>query len=332
MYKQGSRQREDYQDSVERFNLEEQDLIELLEEIGVEYAYSTSSHYLVYCPIHGNTHTPSATLARHNLFFYCFSGECETKMPFVDFVREVGGMGLFPALRLIKKYETERDVATGIKEIFAKPEDLPPFDPELLEKFQEDFWKTPRAQKYIQSRGISRHSAEQFGLGYDKPSDMVVTPMFDTNGVCIGVIKRSIDGKEFKNSFGLPKGKSLFGINIAKKRATEKVVVCESNFDAIRATQSGYAAVALLGAGFNDIHCTQLARSFSKVIIATDLDEAGMKLANSVAKKCRERGLAVYRIKYSEAEILPHGAKDLGDCSDEEIAQAIRLARPHVLN
>lgn len=332
--------RQDNQDRLEQqgYSFDDDEIQSLLEDLGIEYAYSTSSHHILFCPIHSNTSTPSATISKENSFFYCFSAECEAKMHLVDLIREVKGCGLFPALRMLKRHEVERDVAEGIKEIFAKPEEIPPFDPDLLKRYQEDFWNSPRAKNYIKSRGITRHSAEIFGLGYDKAVklssgeiiDMVVTPMYDTNGVCIGVVKRSIDGKEFKNSYGLPKGKSLFNIHLAKRRATEKVVICESNFDAIRATQAGYSAVALLGAGFNDYHCNQLRRSFSKVIIATDTDEAGIKLANTVAKKCRSFGLAVYRVRYSEAELLPHGAKDLGDLTDDEIAQSIRLARPYV--
>lgn len=326
---QGQRygRREDYQD-----RLDEDQIREVLEELGVEITSETSSHFLVYCPVHDNTQSSAATISKENGFLFCFSAECEAKMHLVELVRTINRCGLFPAMRLIKRYERERKIGQEIRDILAKPEELPPFDKQLLLEYQEDFWDTPRAKNYIKSRGISKHSAELFGLGYDRNRDMVVTPMFDTNGTCVGVIRRSIDGKEFKNSFGLPKSKTLFGIHIAKRQTTDKVVVCESNFDAIRAFQSGYAAVATLGAGFNEYHGTQLSRSFSKVVIGVDVDEGGEQLTKKIAKQCKQRGLSPYRIRYSEAEILPHGAKDFGDCTDKEIAQAIRHARPVVLN
>jgi DNA primase len=168
---------------------------------------------------------------------------------------------------------------------------------------------------------------------------MIVTPMYDNRGVSVGVIKRSIEGKEFKNSFNLPSTKTLFGIHIAKAQSVDEVVLCESNFDAILSHQSGHPAVATLGATFSDYHLTQLSRYFNKVVIATDNDEGGHKFAERIGRRCKERGLFVYRMQYSQFEMLPDDAKDFGEIAKnydvlearEKIAQSIRFAVPMIL-
>lgn len=312
--------------------LEEDQIAELLKEIGLDAVTDTTTHFLLYCPFHTNCNTTSATVAKENGYFYCFGAGCNVHMSLLELVKKIRGIGTFPALRFIKRFESDDLPIKTHKEVFAGPEDFTKFDEDLLQKMQDDFWETPRAKNYVKSRGISRHSAELFGLAYDKANDMVVTPMFDTNGTCVGIIERSIEGKRFKNSYGLPTSHTLFGIHIAKRQSTDKVVICESNFDAILSHQSGHPAVATLGGTFNDYHLTQLARSFSKVVIGVDVDEAGNKFAKRIAKACKNRGLFVYRIQFDQFNTLPHGAKDFGDCTMDEIAQSVRNAVPFVLD
>lgn len=197
----------------------------------------------------------------------------------------------------------------------------------MLKKLQEWYWESEEAQAYIESRGINQYSAKHFGIGYDPHRRTIVTPMFDTNEVCIGLIGRSIEGKNFKNSKGLPKSKTLWNIGKAKRQATDTLVVVESNFDGIRAHQAGYpAVVATLGSQFSDYYITQIARTFSKVIIAVDVDEAGESFAKRIAKLLNKRGITTYRIQWAPGQKLPPGAKDLGDCSDQDIAKALKFA------
>lgn len=329
MYKQRDDRRKNYQHS-----LDEDQIGRLIEEIGVEVMSETSSHFLVLCPFHANTNTSSATVAKENGYLFCFGAGCGVHMPLIELVKEMRQCDTFPALRFIKKFEIERDASKEIEEIFAKPEDMPLFDLGLLEKYQRDFWDTPKAQRYIASRGISKNSAQHFGIGYDTYNNMVITPMFDAKGQCVGTIGRTIEGeKRFKNSFNLPTSKTLFNFHNAKRAASDSLVLVEANFDAIRAHQSGYPNVcACLGGSFTEYHISQIARTFSKLIIATDNDEAGHKFANRIARVCRKRSLPTYRIRYSGSEMLPHDAKDFGDCDDIEIAQAIRLAEPFVID
>ena len=303
----------------------------ILEELGLPVISQTSTRFQIFCPFHHNIHTTSATVDKGNGFFYCFGAECNLKMNVIEFVQRVRGTAYYPALRFVKNLQVEDIVEQPKVEVFA--EDLPKFDTQLLKRYQEDFWSTPRAKSYVKFRGISRYSAELFGLGYDRYKDQVITPMFDKDGDCVGVIRRSIEGKSFKNSPNLPTSKTLFGIHIAKAQSVDEVVICESNFDAILSHQSGHPAVATLGGTFTDFHLTQISRYFNKVILAVDNDEGGHKFAKRIARMCKERGMYVYRMQYSQYEMLPGNVKDFGDVKDtEKIAQAVRFAVPFVLS
>lgn len=315
--------------------LGERHVLSILKELGIEVPTETSTRFQIYCPFHHNIHTTSATVDKGNGFFYCFGAGCRLKMNIVEFVGKVQGIGYFPSLRFINNLKSEDIVVEPTEE--KEAEDLVPYSTSALKYFQDNFWESKRAKDYVKGRGIRKASAETFGLGYDpkvklgtgEVVDMVVTPMFDKDGICIGVIKRSIDGKAFKNSYNLPSSKSMFGIHIAKAQNCDEVVICESNFDAILSHQSGHPAVATLGGIFSEYHLTQISRYFNKVVIAVDVDEEGELFAQKIGKMCKKRGLYTYRIQYSQYEALPHGAKDFGECkSDEEIAQAVRFAVP----
>lgn len=302
---------------------------QIINALGIQKAGETDSHFMVWCPVHNNINTSSATISKEYGTLYCFGAGCGVQMSLVELVQEIRGCDLFPALRFIRKYETETDIAREIQDVFATDNELPKFDLDLLSQMQNDFWVSPRAQKYIASRKITKQLAESFGIGYDKSQDMVVTPMFDINENCVGVIGRSIEGKRFKNSFNLPTSKTLFNFNRARKQSTDTLILTEANFDTILATGAGFPnTAACLGGSFTDYHVTQVSRSFSRLIIATDNDEAGHSFAKRIARKCRGRGLSIYRMKYDVTCVLPDGKKDFGDLTRDEIIQTIKNAEP----
>ena len=124
----------------------------------------------------------------------------------------------------------------------------------------------------------------------------------------IGFVARSIDGKDFKNTPGLPKSKILF--NLHRVRSSKFVYVVESSFDAIRLDQVGFPAVATLGANVSSIQMNLLEKYFSDVILVADNDEAGAIMVDRIVGKISSK-VAVLNIdkKY----------KDIGEMSDEEI-------------
>ncbi len=196
------------------------------------------------------------------------------------------------------------------------------FSKETLAKLNDGLVTEWRAQKYFESRSIKMESGKYFNLGYSKNMDMVTVPVHSPDGMPIGIVARSIEGKTFKNSTNLPKSKTLFNIHRAKKIG-DHVIVVESSFDAIRVHQAGFPnVVATLGGFLSTEQHNLLNRHFNKITIMTDADTAGRELGKSIASKLKFKDLLWASYEYGR--IYPHDAKDAGDMTDEEIKICIK--------
>jgi DNA primase len=127
-----------------------------------------------------------------------------------------------------------------------KKPDFVEFDIELIKRLNASALNSQRAATYYMGRGITKDSVERYLLGYSESQDMVTIPVHSPDGMCLGFVGRSVEGKEFKNTPGLPKAKTMF--NLFRAKRFDKVFVVESSFDAIRLEQVGAHAVATLGA------------------------------------------------------------------------------------
>jgi DNA primase len=124
----------------------------------------------------------------------------------------------------------------------------------------------------------------------------------------VGFVGRSVEGKDFKNTPGLPKSKVLF--NLHRVKTSSKIYVVESSFDAIRLDQCGFPAVATLGANVSNIQIELLQKYFNDVIVIADNDEAGGNMKDRIVERLGSR---VTVIK------LDKQYKDIGDMDDEAI-------------
>jgi DNA primase len=206
-------------------------------------------------------------------------------------------------------------------------EDKPVFEEfpqETIERLHLDLSISENGIKYLESRGIDKESMKHFNLGYSASMNMVVTPVHSPDGMCIGIVGRSVEGKSFKNSTSLPKSKTLFNVHRAKKIG-DHVIVVESNFDAIRIHQAGFPnVVATLGGFLSNDQQQLLNRYFNRITIMTDSDLAGRELGLSIANKLRMKDILWSSYEYGK--IYPHDAKDAGDMTDEEIKFCIKNA------
>jgi len=178
----------------------------------------------------------------------------------------------------------------------------------LIKRLNNQAEETPRAMNYFYSRRITHESVNKFGLGYSDKQDYVTIPIQSPDGMTIGFVARSIEGKDFKNTPGLPKSKVLF--NLHRVKSSKFVYVVESSFDAIRLDQVGFPAVATLGANVSSVQMKLLEKYFSDVVLVADNDEAGSTMIERILGKIGSK-VAVVNIdkKY----------KDIGEMSDEEI-------------
>jgi DNA primase len=162
--------------------------------------------------------------------------------------------------------------------------------------------------RYFQGRLITEDSVKKFALGYSEKQDMVTIPVASPDGIDIGFVGRSVEGKEFKNTPGLPKSKVLF--NLHRVKTAGKVYVVESSFDAIRLDQCGFPAVATLGANVSKIQTDLLQKYFNNIIVIADNDEAGGNMKDRLIEKLGNRVSVI---------TLDKKYKDIGDMSDEDI-------------
>ena len=137
---------------------------------------------------------------------------------------------------------------------------------------------------------------------------MVTIPIHSPDGMVVGFVGRSVEGKEFKNTPGLPKSKLLF--NLHRVKTADRVYVVESSFDAIRLDQVGMPAVATLGANVSNIQIDLLKKYFNNIIVIADNDEAGGNMKDKIVERLGNR---VTVIKIDKQY------KDIGDMADEAI-------------
>jgi DNA primase len=218
------------------------------------------------------------------------------------------GRSYFEAARFIKSKETNSDLTQEInKQLYIKP-DFVQYDQVLIKRLNQQALESHRAMRYYSGRLITEESVKKFSLGFSEKQDMVTIPVHSPDGMEIGFVGRSIEGKEFKNTPGLPKSKTLFNLNRVK--TADRVYVVESSFDAIRLDQCGFPAVATLGANVSNIQTDLLQKYFNNVIVIADNDEAGGNMKDKILERLGSRVSVVK---------LNKEYKDIGDMSDDAI-------------
>jgi DNA primase len=218
----------------------------------------------------------------------------------------------FESARFIKSKESKSDISELVAKQLSKDPDFVEFDEFTVKRLNAAAIESPRAMRYFNGRLITESSVRKFQLGYSDKRDMVTIPVHSPDGMCVGFVGRSVEGKEFKNSPKLPKSKTLFNLNRVK--TSRQVYVVESSFDAIRLDQCGMPAVATLGASVNGTQIQLLQKYFNDIIVIADNDEAGGHMKNKLVEKLGSRVTVVQ---------LNKEYKDIGDMDDESIKQMI---------
>jgi DNA primase len=301
----------------------------ILHALNVEIVSDTSTDFLCLCPFHNNRSTPSFAISHNKGLYVCYNPSCNAAGTILDLVKSLSQRNDFEALRFIGTMKKESEVGFDdeLANLLEEKPDFVEFSKDTLDKLSEDRWNSVEACNYFLSRGINHESMDYFDLGYSEKQRMVTVPVHSPDGIAVGIVGRSIEGKSFKNSSNLPRNKTMFNLHRAK-RAGGTIIVTESSFDAIRVHQAGFpGAVATLGGSLSEDNLENLNKYSSKIIIMTDADEAGRKLGKLIANKLKMKD--ILWASYQYGMIYPHNAKDVGDLTDEEIQQCIKNAVPH---
>lgn len=284
----------------------EEQIKRVLAGSGINVESEVDSDFLIFCPFHGNHRTPAGEVDKSSGIFFCFS--CHKACDLVELIMHTSGRTYFESVRYIKNKETASTIEDDInKQLLVKPEFVE-FDEFTVKRLNNAALESPRAARYYQGRLITKESVRKFQLGYSETKDMVTIPIHTPDGMCVGFVGRSIEGKDFKNTPKLPKSKVLF--NLHRVKASRTVYVVESSFDAIRLDQCGMPAVATLGASVNGTQIELLQRYFNDIIVIADNDEAGGNMKDKLVEKLGSRVTVLQ---------LDKQYKDIGDMDDESI-------------
>lgn len=302
---------------------------EVLEGIGIKIYNQSDSDFLCYCPFHSNTHTPSFAISKTTGLFICYNPSCDARGNLEYLISQIGKYNNFEVAKFIRELHKNRPDTfyEDLEDIFTDKKEFNLFPQMVLDDLHNNLNNSERAKEYFLSRNINEDSMEHFELGYSDKQDMVTVPLHSPDGMPVGIIGRSVEGKRFKNSDNLPRSLTMFNLHRAKKLSAT-IIVCESSFDAIRIHQAGYPnVVATLGGGISKQNVQNLNRYSSSIIIATDTDEAGRKLGNEISSRLSNKNITW--ASFDDGVIYPHGAKDVGDLTDEEIKKCIKNAVSH---
>jgi DNA primase len=284
----------------------EEQIRRVLNGSGVEIEAEFGNDFIIYCPYHNNSRTPAGEVAKDSGLFFCFG--CQTTKNLEEFIMFTTGRSYFETVRYIKGKETETNIENIVNKAMYAPPDFVQYDEVLIKRLNNQALESPRAMRYYSGRSITEDSVKKFWLGYSEKQDMVTIPVHSPDGLTIGFVGRSVEGKEFKNTPGLPKSKVLF--NLHRVKTSSIIYVVESSFDAIRLDQVGFPAVATLGANVSASQIKLLEKYFNNVVLVADNDDAGAIMKDKLIEKL---GSLVSVVNIDKKY------KDIGDMDDSAI-------------
>lgn len=273
---------------------------------GLTIEKEVDSDYIIFCPFHANNRTPAGEVDKNTGKFFCFS--CHHVADLAEVMMHTTGRSYFESIRYIKSKEGVSSITNDIEKQLVTIPDFVQYDQLLIKRLNQQALESPRAMRYYAGRLISEASVKKFQLGFSEKQDMVTIPVSAPDGMEVGFVGRSIEGKDFKNTPGLPKSKVLF--NLHRVKTSNRVYVVESSFDAIRLDQVGIPAVATLGAMVSTKQIELLRKYFNSVFVIADNDEAGSNMRDKIIKSL---GPMVTTVQ------LDSSYKDIGDMQDEDI-------------
>lgn len=169
------------------------------------------------------------------------------------------------------------------------------------------------------------------GRFIDRFRRRLMIPIQDTTGRFIAFGGRVLDDSKPKyinspENIVYSKGRNLFGLNIAKKGDTKKLIIVEGYMDAISLYQRGITnVVASLGTALTENQGRLLRKNSEQVIIGYDADGAGqaatlrgLEILQNMG--CDVRVLQIYGAKDPDEFVIKYGPERFQKCVDSAIS------------
>lgn len=170
---------------------------------------------------------------------------------------------------------------------------------------------------YLRRRGFSDSEVEDAGLAkrsmkgnlYDLFRHRVMVPIIDVRGNIIAFGGRVLDDSKPKyinspETMVYKKSRTLFALNLAKKSASKRFILCEGYMDVISMHEAGFdTAVCACGTALTSEQVKLLSEYAEEAVLSYDSDEAG--------QKATARSLALFSDTPVKVSVLSiPGAKD----------------------
>ena len=254
----------------------------------------TSTHVQICCPYHsdGLERRPSAGIRREDGLMHCFA--CKEVHSLPEVISHCFGKdstGFFGWNWLLKNFASvEVEDRKAVQLDYTRGEKVSRQETFVTEEELDSYRYT---HPYMYKRRLTDEIIEMFDVGYDRNSDCITFPVRDINGNTLFIARRSVQTKRFNYPAGVEK--PVYGLfELQKKDSVDEVIICESIIDALTCWVYGKPAVALNGLGtyyqfkqLNEFPCR-------KYILATDMDDAGMKARARIKKALKRKIVTEY--------------------------------------
>ena len=158
---------------------------------------------------------------------------------------------------------------------------------------------------YMYKRKLTDEIIDLFDVGYDKSTDCITFPNRDINGNCLFIARRSVKTKFFNYPQDVEKPVyGLYELNATRNvnghnvhilpNFPNEIIICESMLDALTCWVYGKYAVALNGTGNENQFKTLRNMPNRKFILATDMDEAGLKARERIRQSLGNKLVTEY--------------------------------------
>lgn len=256
----------------------------------------------------------------------CFS--CRKSFRVIDFIRQVDSIDYEAAVALLRSLEADADDTARMCEVDLEVparQDLE-FPEESAPVLALESPLGYIARDYLYSRGLTDEDLAFYHVRVawsERERYRVLFPYWSTSGQLLYWAARRIDtinGSPVKNVYPTaPKRGLLYNLDVA--RIGRWCVLVEGQIDAVKIGRNG------VGIGGSSLHDTQVRAlrdaDMHTVVVMLDNDQPGRDALVPVLKKLLRH--AGWRILLAG---VPAGRKDPGECSRQELVDAVSRARP----
>lgn len=289
------------------------DLASALIDLGVEIKRVGETEISGCCPVHisrtGHAdRSPSWSMNAETGLWICYS--CGARGTLSSLLSEITGDD--KSIVDVHMFLIE----SGIKRMTAQPreEEEPAVDWLAYSRFSE----VPELHLY--NRNIHADVARRYGIRWDTRNKAWIIPIVALSGQLMGWQIKKVNW--IRNyPIGVKKSHTLFGV---ERFTSDTALLVESPLDVVRlASVKGLdlQGLATFGAYVSNEQVKTLSSVASRVIVAMDNDEAGLKSSMALHKFLPRFKDGVLWLNYKNTK-----AKDIGDMKDDEIREAINGA------